>query len=562
MVFCGKASQGCQNCRTRRIKCDKVRPQCTQCIRVGKACPGYRDRLSLMFRDESTKVIQKAHAQWGMPEPPSSEAGEPSHCWPTSASAPVFANYHSDSTARRPRFKPETPTDDYGLILANVPKAIYATKVDQAIHFYLEHYVIGYPDEPRASEELHDKRWVHNRELQDIMAAIGLAGLSNLTGDKELYTMARQKYGLALQHTASSLQNLQGLDLEFAVRSVVMLAMFEVIRSNTEPSNTTRAHIMGGAALLRSFIPLHRAPSRGLRALLQLCFSMFIPCVVVGIPLPEIFFEWITLSEKLVMDQDKPSLELICTITRFVQLSAYVRGHALSDGRPTTTRIIRELVDLDAQLERWEEQCQIQGQGGQGIWVFAEERCGGGGPSSEGVFFFENCHHMYTDLWTARVWNHYRWARISVDQMLCECVERFPSSSSLTLLISATQQQLYLRSISRMARDTLISIPTHWRHPKMDKPHRDCLDRTRGGVGMGAAGVPTLLFQIKVVACAPGVPYSYWSWAVGVLDTIWADTGILQAKALADLLRVHQDKLQQQHILPEAIILKKEESDD
>ncbi len=31
-------------------QCDKVRPECSQCLRVHKKCPGYRDQLSLMFR--------------------------------------------------------------------------------------------------------------------------------------------------------------------------------------------------------------------------------------------------------------------------------------------------------------------------------------------------------------------------------------------------------------------------------------------------------------------------------------------------------------------------------
>lgn len=42
------------------FQCDQIDPACSQCLRAGKACPGYRDQLSLLFRDESEKVVRKA----------------------------------------------------------------------------------------------------------------------------------------------------------------------------------------------------------------------------------------------------------------------------------------------------------------------------------------------------------------------------------------------------------------------------------------------------------------------------------------------------------------------
>ncbi|KAL2858021.1 hypothetical protein BJY01DRAFT_72598 [Aspergillus pseudoustus] len=43
-------STGCSRCRSRRIKCDKVKPECSQCRRYGQPCPGYR--RSFRFQDE------------------------------------------------------------------------------------------------------------------------------------------------------------------------------------------------------------------------------------------------------------------------------------------------------------------------------------------------------------------------------------------------------------------------------------------------------------------------------------------------------------------------------
>ncbi|KAL3491931.1 hypothetical protein BJX62DRAFT_116198 [Aspergillus germanicus] len=43
-------STGCSRCRERRIRCDKVKPECSQCRRYGQPCPGYR--RTFRFQDE------------------------------------------------------------------------------------------------------------------------------------------------------------------------------------------------------------------------------------------------------------------------------------------------------------------------------------------------------------------------------------------------------------------------------------------------------------------------------------------------------------------------------
>ncbi|KAG9241090.1 hypothetical protein BJ878DRAFT_578529 [Calycina marina] len=44
---------------TRRIKCDLVDLECSQCIGADKTCLWYRSQTHLMFRDENVKVLQK-----------------------------------------------------------------------------------------------------------------------------------------------------------------------------------------------------------------------------------------------------------------------------------------------------------------------------------------------------------------------------------------------------------------------------------------------------------------------------------------------------------------------
>ncbi|OJJ50233.1 hypothetical protein ASPZODRAFT_22905, partial [Penicilliopsis zonata CBS 506.65] len=40
MVRLPGLSKGCQTCRRRSIKCDERRPECSQCVKAGRTCPG------------------------------------------------------------------------------------------------------------------------------------------------------------------------------------------------------------------------------------------------------------------------------------------------------------------------------------------------------------------------------------------------------------------------------------------------------------------------------------------------------------------------------------------
>ncbi|KAK5654099.1 hypothetical protein OQA88_7530 [Cercophora sp. LCS_1] len=542
--------------------CDKVRPQCTQCVRVGKQCPGYRDQLSLMFRDESTKVIQKAHAQWGVLE--SSENGDASGSSPTSSSPSSQSSRSRASIASSASSTSPISPDGGRLVPARVPREVQATSVDRAVQFYLEHYVIGLPDEARTGQELHQERWVFSPTTRDVMAAVGFASQSNLTGNKELMALARQQYGIALRGTASSLHSANPQDLDISIRAVVMLGMFEIVRDDGLPTKGAQTHIMGGAALMRNLLPFFQSSPEGLRGLLQLCFSMVatvmcsvqqlspepnvmiptcpVPSMGQGI-LPPTFFEQISFGSTMATAEDMPSAELIGLLSRFVQLSARVRSQLLKDGQPETASVLREALDIEKHLDSWERNQA-------GIWVVVEEQV-------EGDFFpadavFEGSYHAYADMWTARVWTNYRFARILVNQLLLEAIERFPGSS--LPIVSAEQQQKSYDVIKRVSRDTLVSIPTHYRHPRLKRQHRELIEKTRGGAGIGAAQIPTLLFQLKVAGAAPGVPYKNWAWALAMIRTIWADTGMLQARRLGDLLEKSREGN-----LPSTVFVKVEE---
>lgn len=219
-----------------------IKPECSQCLRLGKSCPGYRDQLSLMFRDESTKVIQKAQAQWGQDGMPddstasSSRSSKPSRTsslssgpgqavaessrmaeasrqssWQlvspatTQSTSPSLSTTSSTYTSRRsassatlPRSKnrqlssPDADSDARSAIAVRAPHfedvTLYSPPVttldDRGVQFYINKFLVGHPDEPKTVGDLSSTPWLWDPALQHVMAAVGLAGLSNLTDNK------------------------------------------------------------------------------------------------------------------------------------------------------------------------------------------------------------------------------------------------------------------------------------------------------------------------------------------------------------------------------------------
>lgn len=314
---------------------------------------------------------------------------------------------------------------------------------------------------------------------------------------------------------------------------------------------------MGGAAILSKFLPVRGLQGDGPRGLLQMCFSMVSslqgslqtsssePNVLIphcpesysAGGLPGIVFDWISITDKMVSEPDRPSAELIKIIARFAQLSSLVRSQPLVDGQAETAEVIRKALEYDQQLKAWERRQTS-------IWTVAEERVDNHYFPAEAVF--DGCFHVYTNMYIARTWNHYRWAHTLTNQLLLESVDRFPLSSAP--LVTPSQQQSSLDRIKQLARGTLVSVPTHYRHPILEPTQREALDRTRGGAEIGIAGIPTLLFEIKVAGCAPGLPRHYRMWALGMLDTVYRDIGMFQAKVLADLLRKKVDNEKEEEV--------------
>lgn len=60
MVYRGKPSAGCENCRKAKKRCTLEQPACARCVKLNKPCSGYRDTTGLQIQDETLSVTRKA----------------------------------------------------------------------------------------------------------------------------------------------------------------------------------------------------------------------------------------------------------------------------------------------------------------------------------------------------------------------------------------------------------------------------------------------------------------------------------------------------------------------
>lgn len=105
------------------------------------------------------------------------------------------------------------------------------TAAERGFQFFMDHYLYGHPESPRNSGDIAtDIPWILDPAAHTVASAVGLAGMANLAGDKQMQLSASQTYVNGLRMTAQSLSKADLATVNNDMRSIVLLAMFEVSR--------------------------------------------------------------------------------------------------------------------------------------------------------------------------------------------------------------------------------------------------------------------------------------------------------------------------------------------
>ncbi|KAH7313282.1 hypothetical protein B0I35DRAFT_479982 [Stachybotrys elegans] len=663
MVYCGKPSKGCSNCRERKIRCDQKEPGCGQCDKRQQKCPGYRNLVDLMFRDESNHVIKKATKTRGRgrrPKPAPEQPTDPDAGFPSavgigstflglstfsasnhaSSSAvesvdddydsstgpsstallasgpsslahrfrpprpPPSALFHALATATRPnrrrlarRQSFDAEADDPGynsssddeapshiadagarVMLRYMPSrslqeqgtAIFFSRYVATDSGCYENYNFIYdvwrPPSP------NQKATVANDCVTASMTAVGLACLSKLTRSKDTMLVARQTYGAALSLTNKALRDPVQVVEDKTFLAVLILGTYEFVAGQSP--QTVRAwqeHVNGAAALARLRGAAQFRSTAGTKMFLMLCHSLLISCIEMDLPMPHAMVE---LRKELgqLIKSDTFTWQVVDAIYKGLQIRYDIKIGKLVDLDETIQRLSdveQEFDILVRRLPRW--------------WRYRRGEL----VSPHEAVMGRTCH-LYSTFTLATTWNGMRTIRLLIQETI---IDKLCSSTKSIMSLSARYQLQLAKAVKLqqlLGEAVVASVPQHFGVVSFrDIVHNDVsespaaivarkqayhligsnlcggsretssspatpsmrptlLDPTQSKTGQEcdaerfmtlATASHTIIWPLYTLGLCSATTTEMKQYAIGRLDAIWYETGLDQARTVAELVR-------------------------
>ena len=329
-------------------QCDQREPGCGQCGKRQQQCPGYRNLVDLMFRDENPRIIKKAKAKDrrrngvasspatpGTPITPALSPSEyPSALSPipstpglsTPASPPATVpppaqsllqtvepgaaphtvkalpailtpNSYASGTwqATSDSLLPSPDSEEYPQIPSvALPYSVTPSLQEKGTAFFFSKFVslegnsfnhrFDYVFDVWKPPSLQRQRRVDS--VMSSMTAVGLAGLARVTNSEEMLECARKSYGAALRLTNLALRDKREALKDTTMLAVLILGIFEMVVGSQNPLVAWHEHINGAAALANMRGPNQFKTPAGIKMFLMLNYSVVISCIAKGVPMP------------------------------------------------------------------------------------------------------------------------------------------------------------------------------------------------------------------------------------------------------------------------------------
>ncbi|KUJ18010.1 uncharacterized protein LY89DRAFT_35296 [Mollisia scopiformis] len=443
MVYCGKPSSACNECRRRRTRCDEARPSCKQGVRGCRVCTGYRDLLTLMFRDENENKRLARNGQNRKPAP-TREA--------------VLLKWKEMGGELEPDPRTKFREERVGRLESLLK---HSSEEEQGICYVFRNYAYEDPDYGMdfshaimkdgglfayLPEMLGGSRARLNC-LDDAILALGLAGISNTRRDSLMMKKAVARYMRAVSGISALLPKVNEATKDDVLVSVLLLGLYET-NCSSKPSSMKywAQHANGASSLLSLRGDSQLQTPTGRRIFVRVRFQFMKTCVQRNIPIPNS----ITRLSLLALPHESPdhaaATGLSFIITRFAALRARLQTTSV-------TEILKAATEIEQQLEKWATNLPD----GYKYQII---------PTPETQRQYENdereiygdTYHVYTDVLLASAWNSYRCARTLVLELLCTYI------LLLTPPDPDTDLQIYTwkSRISELNNDILASVLFHF----------------------------------------------------------------------------------------------------
>ncbi|KAH8803513.1 hypothetical protein F5884DRAFT_805746 [Xylogone sp. PMI_703] len=506
----GKPSKGCAPCRTKRTKCDYGRPSCSQCLRTGRNCHGYRDPSELRFSHKTAQEFAEKEAQntlyhlndaidfWSSPQ--SQSSGEPDSPFESILPLP------SESLQFRATC----------YFLKN-----YAWERPQSSGGFLNYVPILLNDQVSTGTA-----------LMDAVLAVGLAGISSTKScNSRVSILARERYNRALAATNRALRTDEART-DQTIITVMLLGLFETNTCDAPLSmRSWTQHIRGATQILYLRGKEQLQTNTGYKIFTQLRTQIMIHALQQHTRIPDFITQWSLANLQHEAGEDL-ALSKLCQLSiRVCNLRAtlsslydFTNSHA----------VISAALELDSALEIWATENPYSYD-----TVPLKTR-------SNSVF--ADYYHVYPSIQTATTWNSYRSVRIILNSLLLPQIEHLINEDPIPiednfrdpLSASNKYRTFILRSrniLVELAQEICASVPFYLGDSTLSDTGSNCLHSPTPC----AAGGYFLLWPLFVAACTSMVSEVMRTWVIEQLKMITDVMGIKQAGTLAYLLCLRSD---------------------
>ncbi|KAK4552033.1 hypothetical protein LTR86_010710 [Recurvomyces mirabilis] len=471
MVYRGKPSAGCENCRKAKKRCTLEQPSCARCVKLRKDCSGYRDTSALQIQDESEAVRRRATkpkarqpAAVPTPQPLAFDDGMlasiPTPALTTTDSSSgddeIFElpphNFDLDLDLSDPALFDPQDLESLALVTASprIPFAIRPTADDVATtHFFTTFTAQGHWD----FLKLFQAKSKLDPCLNLAIRACGMAALTNVEHISIGPEYARGMYVEALGLLNSALRDPKRSKSDESLLAVAMLGYYEnLVCDSKESIQSWKAHIAGATSLLRLRGPEQFNTLVGRILFRETRAQILITCIWDDLEPPAFMWDWQpqleALSPEKYFSGPADSLTEICF--DFARVRARIERKTMTD-----SEALAACNEIDRRMMQWSEDTLAEG----GLWAWKAIEV----PDSPNIW--NGIVHQFQGSPAPQIWNTFRSIRILVtrsQEWLCKRFEFTPAERA--------EQTIYFRKVRRQMTDEICAgVPHQLGHTKAEQ---------------------------------------------------------------------------------------------
>ena len=408
-------------------KCDARPEGCTQCDRAHRPCPGYREYVDLLFRDQNTEIIGKVKAREERKRLKRAAAPQDVMPWQRSDNFASQGHREVQPLQRAPLLK----------LLLNLKSPVE----DRAMCYFMSRHIFG---RHGAGQGLYDvldslkaSATTSDLCLTSSLGAASLASYAHYTHDINLIDTSRVQYTQAIRFTKLALESEVDVRKDSTILSTILLGVFEQITGCTEESTkSASAHVRGAAELIRLRGSKQIQSKRGRRILFEVARAIICKCFERSIGIPDHLVDLIAHTPS---DRQAPSQSASKAI---IQLNSFI-ARIKTDGTHDSGYVVEKILELERPLA---EICENPPPGWD-IKPFYNTN-----PEASSIVFnhrFTICEHIGV----SNIMNVIRAGRIDAHETLINAHEHCPS---------AVPQWQYIQSVrirEEMKQAILAAVP-------------------------------------------------------------------------------------------------------